>query len=126
MAVRYLFDTNCCIYLFSGTYSKLINRVLETTAGDIGLSAITFAELAWGSNQGKPPDQAALNLLAAQMPVLPFDAAAADIYGRLPFKRGSFDRLIAAHSLSLGLTFVTHNVADFADIPDLCVEDWTS
>lgn len=123
--MRYLLDTNCCIYLFSGTHPALIRRVSETAQGEIVLSAITYAELILGSNRGRLPDSTALQLLVAQMPVLPFDDAAADIYGSLPFKRGSFDRLIAAHALSLDLTFVTHNVADFDDVPDLKVEDWT-
>ena len=37
-----------------------------------------------------------------------------------------FDRLIAAHALSLGLTLVTDNERDFADVPELTVENWTS
>lgn len=61
----------------------------------------------------------------AQVPVLPFDIAAGNAYSRLPFKRGSYDRLIAAQALSLGLTVVTSNVADFEDVPDLKVENWT-
>ncbi len=51
--------------------------------------------------------------------------AAADAYARLPFKRRSFDRLIAAHAVAAGLTLITRNVADFADVPELVVEDWT-
>ena len=44
---------------------------------------------------------------------------------QLPFKRGSYDRLIAAHALSLGLTVVTGNTKHFADVPGLKVENWT-
>jgi tRNA(fMet)-specific endonuclease VapC len=58
------------------------------------------------------------------VPVLPFDAAAAEVYARLPFRRGSFDRLIAAHALALDLVLVTDNVADYADVPGLKVENW--
>ncbi|MFZ1368469.1 MAG: VapC toxin family PIN domain ribonuclease, partial [Sphingorhabdus sp.] len=42
-----------------------------------------------------------------------------------PFKRGNFDRLIAAHALSLGLTIISQNTRDFADVPGLKVENWT-
>jgi len=57
--------------------------------------------------------------------VMPFDRDASLAYGGLPFRRGSFGRLIAAHALSLGLTLVTNNEADFADVPGLKVENWT-
>jgi tRNA(fMet)-specific endonuclease VapC len=57
--------------------------------------------------------------------VLPFDRAAAAAYARLPFRRGSFDRLIAAHALCAGLTIVTNNERDYKDIPGLRVENWT-
>ena len=57
--------------------------------------------------------------------LLPFDEAAVRAYAALPFRRGSFDRLIAAHALALDLTLVTSNVRDFADIPGLLVENWT-
>lgn len=123
--MRYLLDTNCCIYLFSSLYPQLVRRVSETEQGDIALSSITYAELVLGSNLGKPPDPTALRLLVTQMPVMPFDDVAAGVYGRLPFRRGSFDRLIAAHAMALDLIFVTHNVADFADIAGLKIEDWT-
>ncbi len=46
-------------------------------------------------------------------------------YASIPFKRSRFDRLIAAQALSLGLTLVTNNERDFADVPDLKVENWT-
>ncbi|MCI4588567.1 type II toxin-antitoxin system VapC family toxin [Sphingobium sp. BYY-5] len=123
--MRYLIDTNCCLYLFASQYPRLNARILATDKGDIGLSAIVFAELALGSMNGKAPPMAALELLAMQMPLLPFDATAARSYGALPFRRGRFDRLLAAHALALGLTVITRNLADFADIPGLKVEDWT-
>ena len=44
---------------------------------------------------------------------------------KLPFKRARFDRLLAAHALSLGVTIITNNEADFADVPELAVENWT-
>lgn len=57
--------------------------------------------------------------------VLPFDRLAAESYVKLPFKRGSYDRLIGAHSLSLDLTLVTANERHFANIPGIRVENWT-
>ena len=56
---------------------------------------------------------------------LSFDRHAAQCFGALPYRRGKSDRLIAAHALSLGLTLVTNNERDFADVPGLKVENWT-
>ncbi|MFN3775520.1 type II toxin-antitoxin system VapC family toxin [Sphingomonas parapaucimobilis] len=123
--VRYLIDTNCCIFLFAGEYPALLSRVSATPVGEIGLSSIVFAELALGVRHGKPPLERQLEQLARQMPILPFDEAAARCYATLPFRRGRFDRLLGAHALSLGSTVITNNEADFADIPGLTIENWT-
>lgn len=56
--------------------------------------------------------------------VLPYDRRAAEHYARLPFRRGQLDRLIAAQCLSIDAILVTNNVADFADIPGLRIENW--
>jgi len=123
--VRYLIDANSVIYLSENVYPKLTARVSEMEVGSIGLSAIVFAELVLGARQGKPPRLDRLAIMTGEMPLLPFDEAAARAYGSIPFKRGSFDRLLAGHALALGLEIITTNVRDFADIPGLTVEDWT-
>ncbi len=103
----------------------MLERVSETPVGQIGLSSIVFAELALGVRNGKPPLERQLEQLATQMPILPFDEAAARCYATLPFRRGRFDRLLGAHALSLGSIVITDNEADFADIPGLTIENWT-
>ncbi|MEH3105736.1 MAG: type II toxin-antitoxin system VapC family toxin [Sphingomonas fennica] len=124
--MRWLIDTNCCIYLYSGAYPRLTERVLAADVGDIGISAIVLAELSLGSIRGLAPDPAALDRLIAQLPLLSFDADAARAYARLPFRRSRFDRLLAAHGMALGCGIITANLRDFADIPGLVVEDWTA
>jgi tRNA(fMet)-specific endonuclease VapC len=123
--MRYLLDANCCIYLFTRVYPELNRRVKACATGDIGLSSVTFAEVAHGSERGLVPPPEALDRLAVEMPVLPFDEAAARAYAKLPFERGNFDRLLAAHAIAAGLVVVTRNVRHFAAIPRLAVEDWT-
>ncbi|MBS1239504.1 MAG: hypothetical protein H6R45_210, partial [Proteobacteria bacterium] len=44
---------------------------------------------------------------------------------RIGVRRKSFDRLIAAHAVSLGYVLVTSNVKHFADVPGLKVDNWT-
>jgi tRNA(fMet)-specific endonuclease VapC len=71
---------------------------------------------------------AALVRLTQRIEPVDFGTAAAEAFGRLqayaPRKRGAFDRLIAAHAISLGLPVVTNNEADFEGIPGLRVENW--
>jgi len=123
--MRYLLDTNSCIYLLTNVSSALTARVAATKAGDVVVSSISLAEIGLGTQRGKPPIQSVLNAFTAEVPVLPFDEAGAWAYARLPFQRGNFDRLIAAHAMSLGLAVITRNVKDFGDVPGLRLEDWT-
>lgn len=87
------------------------------------MSSITLAEIgvAYGDRVAEAED---LQALLVEVDVLPFDRRAAEAYAHLPFRRARFDRLIAAHASALGLTLVTNNERDFADIPGLTVENW--
>lgn len=121
----YLLDTNSCVFLFAGTYPRLVERVAACRSGDLALSTIVLAELALGSANGKIPPIELLDAFLEEVVLLPFDDAAARAYAQMPFRRGRFDRLLAAHALSLNATVITSNLMDFADIPGLKVEDWT-
>lgn len=123
--VKYLLDANTIILLLDGNSPELRDRVTDCAEGEIVISAIAFAEVAVGSWNGKTPSLTALDQFRNRMTIKPFDELAAKTYAQLPFKRGSFDRLIAAHALSLNLTLITDNLKHFGDIPDLRVENWT-
>ena len=123
--MKFLIDANCVIYLFAGNHPALSRRVEDTGQGDIGLSTIVLAELLMGVAQGKPPSSEALEVLSRQMPVISFDEDAARAYAQIPFRRGRYDRLLAGHALSLGVSIITANGKDFADVPNLKIEDWT-
>ena len=125
MIPRFLIDADSLLYLIEGTYPLLRQRVESCQPGEIVLSAISLAEVALGSVLGKPPPLGVLNQFLDQVPVVAFDEVAARAYSRLPFKRARFDRLLAAHALSLRVSIITNNERDFADIPDLRVENWT-
>ena len=123
--MRYLIDTNCCIYLFSAAYPELRRRMAATDIGEVGLSVIVLAELALGARIGKAPDDQRLDRLRRQLPLLPFEEQDAGAYAALPFRRARFDRLLAAHAVSRGLILITNNEADFSDVPGLRIENWT-
>lgn len=122
--MKYLLDANTWILLLAG-HPAVVARASECLDGEIALSAIVFAEIAIGNWRDKPPSIIVTDQLPRRFPPLPFDIRAAQKYAQLPFRRGSFDRLIAAHALSLDLTIVTNNERDFADIPGLRIENWT-
>lgn len=111
-----------CIYLLEGDAPALRTRVEQCALGELAVSAITVGEVLIGAERRNAVAQA-LRFFRT-VPVLPFDDAAGRTYAILPFKRGSFDRLVAAHALARGLILVTNNERDFADIPGLRVENW--
>ena len=120
---RFLLDANICVYLLGGHSDLARQKVEACQTGELVTSAIAFAEVMIGAERRNAVNEA---LAFFRMVVVrPFDIPAAAAYARLPFRRGSFDRLIAAHALALDLTLVTNNEADFADIPGLKVENWT-
>lgn len=121
----FLLDTNVCIYILEGKIAPLRWRVESRRPGDIVVSAISFAEVMCGIDPADTIREKRAERLFAFFQVLPFDVPAAGAYRDVPFKRGSFDRLIAAHALALDLTLVTNNERGFADLPGLRVENWT-
>ena len=123
--IRYLIDADAAVYSMDKGHETLTARMRSCAPGEIAISTISFAEIAYGTEAGKPPPPEILEAFIAAIPLVAFDEAAARAYARLPFKRARFDRLLAAHALSIGATVVTNNEADFADVPGLKVENWT-
>lgn len=127
----YLLDTNVCIDFARARSEKLRDRMRENFSSGLAISAITLSELRVGARQSgeEAHDDELLDTLIQLLDVHSFDAAAADTYGRIArqigIRRRNFDRLITAHAVALGLTLVTRNARDFADVPGLVVENWT-
>ena len=113
------------IYLIGAGSPMLRGRVEALQPGEAVTSAICAAEVSVGLRGAGPAVHDVVERLYRTIPPLPFDRAAAERFGALPYRRGNSDRLIAAHALALGLVLVTNNERDFADIPDLQVENWT-
>jgi len=122
---RFLLDTNIVIYVLDAARPALRARIESVAVGALVTSTIVLAEVLRGIPDDDHRTLARLQQLLVLAPVLSFDDRAARAYARLPFARGRFDRLIAAHALSMGLCVVTANPRDFADVPGLRVEDWT-
>lgn len=123
--IRYLLDADIVIYALTGQRPAMRSRFEERELGEVGLSAITLAEVCVGIAISDRSEAKAFASFLTRYPVLDFDAQAARVYGKLPFKRARFGRLLAAHALAIGATVVTNSEADFADIPGLKLENWT-
>ena len=131
--MKFLLDTNICIYLIKQKPQEVIQRFNTHQVGDLGISSITVAELEFGVQKSQFPqkNQQALEQFLIPLNIVNFDRAAAIIYGdlratlekqRTPI--GSFDTLIAAHALSLNVTLVTNNLKEFDRVPNLKLDNW--
>lgn len=122
---EFLLDSNICIYLLEGLSGEARRRIEACEPGQVATSAVAYAEVMRGVDR---TDAAAIEKSEALfriIEVLPFDRDAADAYRKMPFRRTSYDRLIAAHALSLNITLVTNNTRDFAEVEGLRVVNWT-
>ena len=127
----FMLDTNICIYLMKNQHEKVARRFAQYYVGDVVMSAITFAELQYGVAVSPHAAHERGNLMAlvADIPVVPFDAAAATAYGPIreatrTRKKDQLDKLIAAHAVALDVCLVTNNERDFAAYPGLKVQNW--
>ena len=130
--MKYMLDTNICIYAILGGNAYLDQRFDDCETGDLLMSAVTLGELEAGFAKTGDAD-AARHMAApilASVSVLSFDEDAARAFGQVqataPPRRGAYDRQIAAHAISLGVAVVTNNENDFDGIPGLGVENWTT
>jgi tRNA(fMet)-specific endonuclease VapC len=129
----HLLDTNICIYVLKHRSKSLQHKFRVTR--ELGISAVTYAELCFGIEHGSPPmmkqrwDQ--LNAFTRLLLIMPVDEAVAKAYGTLrafllrqgkPI--GNNDLFIAAHARSLGAVLVTNNLREFKRVPELSVENW--
>ena len=127
-----MLDTNIFIYLMKHQPPQVRVRFAECFVGDVVISAITLAELEFGvacSGPAQARNQALLDSLLEDIQVAPFEARAARAYGPLRAanrqrNQDALDKLIASHAMSLGVTLVTNNEADFLGYPGLAVENW--
>ena len=134
MKPKYMLDTNVCIYLMKHQPPEVRERFAECFVGDVVISAITLAELEYGvacSGEAQAHNQALLESLLEDILVAPFEARAARAYGPLRVanrerNKDALDKLIASHALSLAVTLVTNNEADFRSVPGLAVENWVN
>ncbi len=131
--MKYLLDTNICIYIIKRKPEKVIRRFLELNPGDIFISAVTVAELDYGVAKSGRPEQNAIALREFLLPLEMIDFTRRDAltYGKIRNEHekkgkpiGAMDLLIASQAVSREITLITNNEKEFKRIPNLNVENW--
>ncbi len=131
--MRYLLDTNICIYLIKKKPLKILEKLRMSDISDVAISSVTMAELEYGVTKSGKPEQNrdALTEFTTPLEIVQFDAVAAYHYGQIraylelrgtPI--GSMDMLIAAHAISLSYILVTNNEREFQRVQGLIIENW--
>ena len=131
--MKLMLDTNTCIALIKRKPAHTLQKFTAHQVGDIGISAITLAELRYGvsKSQHQAKNQTALDEFVLPLEIASFDEPATLAYGALRallekkgIPLGSIDTMIAAHALSVGATLVTNNTREFKRVPKLVIVDW--
>ncbi len=132
--MKYLLDTNICVFLFRQKSAEALQRLYQTQTGEVGISAVTLAELRYGADKSADPakNHVVIDAFLTNITLAEFDESAAKCYGAIRSELesrgtpiGPLDNLIAAQALSLRVTLVTNNVREFARVSGMVVEDWT-
>ena len=132
--MRYLLDTDTCIFYINGKEPRIREHMQRVSNADIAISAVTKAEMYYGSARRKAPQgsRAKQEAFFRNFGNLSFDEAAANEFGRIRahledagMPIGPYDMLIAAIAMAHNLIVVTHNTKHFGRIPGLKIEDWT-
>ena len=138
VAAQYLLDTNA---LSEPTRPwpnpRVMERILSHRA-QIATAAPVWNELHYGicllppSNRRSRLEEYVYQGIAATRPILPYDAPAAQWHAaeRARLERAGrrptfVDGQIAAVAYANGLTLVTANVADYANLQGIMIENWT-
>lgn len=133
--MKYMLDTNTCIYLIKRKTPGVLKHFKSHAVGDIGISSITLAELRYGVSKSQyvEKNRHALDEFLLPLEIEDFDERAAAEYGdlRADLEKsgkpvGSMDMLIGAHAIALGSTLVTNNTREFKQIKNLKVVDWSA
>ena len=131
--MRYMLDTNICIYIIREKPVKVLKKLRSFDISDIAISAITHSELEYGvvkSHRSKENREALARFLSP-LEIVPYDDKAAVNYGEIRSHLekkgaviGAMDLLIGAHAGSIPVTLVTNNLREFKRIPGLRIENW--
>ena len=133
MQIRYLLDTNICIYIRQKKPPEVMRHFERLKPGDAGISVITYGELIYCAERCAHRSKAMRRLqdLVTVLPALPMPEAAANIYGKLRSELearaemiGNNDLWIAAHAITAQAILVTNDESEFRRVRGLRLQNW--
>lgn len=136
MGLVYLLDTNVISELVRKQPNEQVQAKVQTTIGSVAIASVTWHEVQYGVQRLAPSRrrsriEAYFANVETQMPILPYNQAAAEWFARERARLSKIGRpasyadgQIAAVAAVNHLIVVTRNVADFADFASITVENW--
>lgn len=130
--MKYLLDTNICIYWFKGLM-EIDKKISSVDIDDISVSAITIAELLYGAYNSMNVEKniTKVNEFEDATNVIDLDRESLEHYARIKAKLRAegkmlddFDILIAATAIVNDCILVTNNIKHFKKIDGLTIENW--
>lgn len=131
--MTYLLDTDICISIIKNRFVGLIKKLRRVGIENVGISAITIAELEYGVSNSDRSGESRARLYEFMVPFafIDFDLNAARQYGKIRKELkergqpiGPMDTMIAAIAMAHGQTLVTNNGKEFGKVPGLKTENW--
>lgn len=129
--MSFLLDTDICS-VHMRRPANLAHRFIQHS-GRVAISSVSLAELYSGAYKHSQSMRllGLISQLLQDVRVIDFDSACAEKFGRVRgdlLRQGisvpTADLMIASSALTHSLTLVTHNTADFQNIPGLQLQDW--
>ena len=111
MSVRYMLDTNICIYIAKHNPPTVREHFARHAANEFAMSVITLGELRFGAEKSQSHEQAMATIqqLESLIPPRALPEAAGEHYGQIRAE---------------GWILVTNNTREFARVPGLQLENW--
>ncbi len=133
MILKYLLDTNICIYIAKKQPKHVLTKFEHMLVGEVAMSTITYGELYYGAEKSlqKEKNIMILDQLTKLIPPISISNEAGKFYGQIrseleqkgiPIRNN--DLWIASHALSLNVTLISNNLKEFTRIPNLQLENW--
>jgi tRNA(fMet)-specific endonuclease VapC len=129
--MSFLIDTDICSAYLKN--DRVVTVKMMMHYGGLSVSAVTTGELlAWALRKKAPPSRlSVVQAFLNGVNIIPVDLPVAEKFGEIRAisldqgqNPGPMDLLNAAIALVHNMTMVTHNVADYAIVPGLTIDDW--
>src|SRR3990167_9808169 len=132
--MKYMLDTNICIYLMREHPKDIIQKFNEAVVHhEVVVSSVVMSELYFGAckSTAKEKNIVALEKFSVPVAVCSYDKKAAYYYGEIRetlrktgLLIGPMDLMIAAHALSAEAILITNNLKEFSRVKGLRCENW--